>query len=92
MDEKTRAHVHVAGRVQGVFFRDAARRKAQQLGLSGWIRNTPDGQVETVFEGDSGSVGEMIEWCGEGPPDASVSEVKSAYEEPRGDLSGFEVL
>jgi acylphosphatase len=91
MNERTRVHVHVAGRVQGVFFRDAARQRARQLGLSGWVRNTSDGRVEAVFEGDSGSVEEIIEWCGEGPPDASVSEVKSNYEEPRGDLSGFEI-
>lgn len=86
-----RAHVYVSGGVQGVFFRDSARREARRLGVSGWISNLPDGRVEAVFEGDPDSVREMVRWCESGSPEAAVESVDASYEEPRGD-SGFEVL
>lgn len=87
-----RAHVYVSGGVQGVFFRDSARREARRLGISGWISNLSDGRVEAVFEGDSSSVREMVRWCESGPSEASVESVDASYEEPRGDSDGFEVL
>ena len=80
----------VSGRVQGVFFRDSTQEKAEALGLSGWVRNLPDGRVEAVFEGSEDRVAEMISWCEEGPPMASVEEVSTEQEEPEG-LAGFEV-
>ena len=85
-----RARVLVSGDVQGVFFRDSTREKAQALGLAGWVRNLPDGRVEAVFEGDDDRVGEMVSWCHEGPSDARVSDVSVEDEEPES-LSGFEV-
>ena len=90
-DKTERARVRVSGRVQGVFFRDSARKQAERLGLAGWVRNLPDGRVEALFEGPPGSVTEMIEWCKEGPPQASVEDVETDPEEPGGDLEGFEV-
>jgi acylphosphatase len=86
-----RARVSVSGRVQGVFFRDSAREKAEGLGLSGWVKNTPDGRVEALFEGPSEKVREMVEWCERGPSQASVDSVDTDFEEARGDLEGFEV-
>ena len=85
-----RTRVLVSGRVQGVFFRGSTREKAQQLGLSGWVRNLPDDRVEAVFEGDTDRVEEMVSWCGQGPPDAQVQNVSTEDEEPE-NLSGFEV-
>jgi len=87
-----RAHVLVSGRVQGVFFRDGARRKARDLNLKGWVRNLPDGRVEALFEGDPAAVEEMLRWCAEGPPDARVEDV-AVERDPATDkpLSGFEV-
>lgn len=89
-DDLRRARVLVTGRVQGVFFRDSTREKAEGLGLSGWVRNLPDGSVEAVFEGDDERVREMVSWCEEGPPDARVQEVSAEDEEPE-DLRRFEV-
>ncbi|MDQ3910687.1 MAG: acylphosphatase [Actinomycetota bacterium] len=86
-----RAHVYVSGRVQGVSFRDAARSQAEKVGLNGWIRNTQDGRVEAVFEGDSDTVQQMIEWCKSGPSSADVDDVSARWEEASSDLSGFEV-
>ncbi len=90
MANEERAHVLVSGRVQGVFFRDSARQEAEQMGLSGWVRNTEDGRVEAVFEGDSEAVQQMIEWCESGPSSADVEDVSVDKETPEG-LSGFEV-
>ena len=86
-----RARVRISGRVQGVFFRDSAREKAERLDLAGWIKNLPDGRVEAIFEGPSQKVREMVDWCEHGPSQASVESVDTDFEEPRGDLQGFEV-
>ena len=85
-----RAHVYVAGQVQGVNFRDATRQQAEELGLHGWVRNLQDGRVEAVFEGEPDTVRQMIEWCESGPSSADVDDVSVEQETPEG-LSGFEV-
>jgi acylphosphatase len=86
-----RAHVYVSGQVQGVFFRDSAREKAQQLGLNGWVKNLPDGRVEALFEGPSERVREMVRWCEQGPSQAEVEDVETEFEASEGDLTSFEV-
>jgi acylphosphatase len=88
---RVRRRVHVSGRVQGVFFREATRQTASRLGLSGWVRNLPDGRVEAVFEGDASAVEQAIRFVREGPPMARVSSVEISDEVPRGDETGFEV-
>lgn len=90
-DDHTRARVRISGRVQGVFFRDSTRRKARELGLTGYVTNTPDGDVEAIFEGPTKGVEEMVRWCEQGPPEASVENVDVDYEPAQGDLTGFEV-
>ena len=62
----------VRGRVQGVGFRYTAASKASQLGLTGWVRNCPDGTVETHFEGDSSKTDKFLSWLYNGPPGARV--------------------
>jgi acylphosphatase len=86
-----RARVRVSGQVQGVFFRDSTRQKAEELGLAGWVRNMPDGQVEALFEGPPEKVEEIVSWCKEGPQRASVEKVDADFESAGGDLEGFEV-
>ncbi|WP_201304914.1 acylphosphatase [Streptomyces sp. GS7] len=86
-----RKHVIVSGRVQGVFFRDTCRQTALEYGVSGWVRNLPDGNVEAVFEGDEDRVAQLVDWAHQGPPSAAVAKVEVRDEEP-GRLSGFEVL
>jgi acylphosphatase len=81
----------VSGRVQGVFFRDTARRRAESAGVAGWVRNTPDGSVEAVFEGDPEAVEDLVEFCRRGPSRAEVASV-DVIEEPAEGLSRFEVL
>ena len=73
---KSRVHVVISGRVQGVWFRANTKDKAEQLGLNGWVRNTSDGNVEAVFEGEQEQITKMLEWCRQGPPMAHVENVK----------------
>jgi len=77
--------VSVSGAVQGVFFRTTCAQRARELGLSGWVRNTPDGMVEAVFEGTSEAVDRMVAWCWIGPPFAAVQEVQANDEKPEGE-------
>jgi len=83
-----RRRVVIHGRVQGVFFRDSTRRRAQTTGVAGWVRNCADGTVEAVFEGAPDAVEALVRFCGEGPRGASVQRVDVA-EEPVEGLSGF---
>ncbi|PKN83404.1 MAG: acylphosphatase [Deltaproteobacteria bacterium HGW-Deltaproteobacteria-1] len=68
-------HVYISGRVQGVFFRAETQRTAVSLNLSGWVRNTEDGRVEAVFEGEDRDIDKMLAWCQTGPPRARVDQV-----------------
>ncbi len=79
----------ISGRVQGVFFRDTCRRVAQQHGVSGWVRNLPDGTVEAVFEGPAEDVGRLVQWSRQGPRTAVVEDVRVQAEPPEG-ISGFQ--
>ena len=85
-----RRRVVVHGRVQGVFFRDSLRRLAEREGVSGWARNTSEGTVEAVFEGEPNGVERLVSFARTGPPDASVDAVDVSEEEPEG-LSGFSI-
>jgi acylphosphatase len=90
MIEPVRRRVVVHGNVQGVFFRDSARRDAESRGVAGWITNRPDGAVEAVFEGAPDDVAALVEFCHRGPRGADVESVDETSEEPEG-LSGFRV-
>lgn len=85
-----RKRVIVHGRVQGVFFRDTTRRMARSRGVSGWVRNNPDGSVEAAFEGSADAVDAVVQFAREGPRGASVERVEVADEEPEG-LTDFRV-
>ena len=87
--EAVRRRVVVHGRVQGVFFRDTARREASAQGVSGWVRNTREGTVEAVFEGEREAVERLVGFAEDGPEGAQVERVETFDEEPEG-LAGFE--
>lgn len=88
---KKRAHVYIKGRVQGVFFRATTRKKAEDNGVTGWVKNLPDGRVEAVFEGEEEKIEKMIDFCHKGPNSARVEDVEVEWEDYRGNFSGFEV-
>lgn len=87
-----RAHLFVTGYVQGVFYRHTAAKRARARGLTGWIRNLPDGRVEAVVEGEEQAVRDLVEWCRSGPPHASVEDIEVSWGPPQTDSSGFDVL
>ena len=89
--DTVRAHVIVSGKVQGVCFRDATREAADELGVSGWVRNLSDGSVEAVFEGSAEQVERMIAYVNEGPPRAVVHHVAVQSESPLGESGRFMV-
>ena len=82
--------VRVYGRVQGVFFRQWAVNHARTLGISGWVRNAPDGTVEAHLSGDESAVARMIDAMRQGPSQARVEEVTVENIEPE-DVNGFSV-
>lgn len=86
-----RAHVFISGRVQGVNFRWYTQLKAKALGLTGWVRNLWDGQVEAVFEGEAEAVRQAVAWCHTGEPPARVSKVDVTYGQPTGEFNSFHI-
>jgi acylphosphatase len=92
MAELARVHVLVEGRVQGVFFRASTRDEARARGLTGWVRNRPDGRVEAVFEGDKRVVENMLAWCHMGPPYSHVDHVEVEWQAALGDMTDFRVV
>ena len=85
-----RRRVVVHGRVQGVFFRDSVRRRAEEHGVAGWVANRWDGCVEAVFEGEQKAVERLLRFVHEGPRGAEVTHVETAEEDPEG-LDAFAV-
>jgi acylphosphatase len=79
----------VHGKVQGVFYRNWAIANARELGLTGWVRNRPDGTVEAQLQGDEALVGEMTERMRLGPPRAVVERIEQ-HESPTEALTGFD--
>ncbi len=85
------ATVRFHGRVQGVYFRAHCQEKAESLGLSGYVRNLPDGSVEAAFEGERALVEECIEWNRSSQPAARVTAVEVTWGAATGEFRGFEV-
>ena len=78
-------NIRVFGRVQGVFFRDSVRQKAEELGIKGFVRNEPDGAVYIEAEEPEETLEKLVNWCWEGPEPAKVDKV----EIEESDIKGF---
>jgi len=89
---KARVHVLISGKVQGVWYRASTKQKADELGLTGWVKNTAEGNVEAVFEGEKTRIDEMITWCWTGPPRAQVSDIKILPAHQDENYTSFAVL
>jgi acylphosphatase len=83
-------HLRIHGRVQGVWFRESMRAEAERLGVTGWVRNAPDGSVEAVVQGAETAVDALVDWARIGPPQARVDRIKIEPVETNGLFSGFE--
>lgn len=90
MAARTRAHVFVSGKVQGVYFRATTRKTAERHGVDGWVRNLDDGRVEAVFEGPEDDVERLVDFCHEGSDAARVDDVDVSYEDPQ-DAGDFRI-
>jgi len=88
---KSTVHVVISGRVQGVWFRVSTKQKAEQLGVTGWVKNTADGKVEALFEGDKKHIQEMIDWCHQGPPSAQIDHVEITEQSSSNGFDGFSI-
>ena len=73
---KITRHVIISGRVQGVWFRGWTKQQASSLGITGWVRNRRDGTVEAIFQGDAADIDAMLNACWQGPPAASVADIR----------------
>jgi acylphosphatase len=84
MSEPVARRVVVHGSVQGVFFRETTRRRAESRGVTGWVRNCDDGTVEAWFEGEPGAVEALVDFTREGPRGAQVDRVDVEDVAPEG--------
>lgn len=92
MIDNKRMHLIIEGRVQGVWFRESTRRQAVSLGISGWVKNRPEGTVEALLEGPEDAVLRLVAWCGKGPSAAGVTKIHETEETWRGEFDTFDVL
>jgi acylphosphatase len=88
---KVRVHVFVSGIVQGVFFRQKTKQQAENLGVTGWVRNLYDGRVEAVFEGEEEDVKALVDFCRKGPRGAVITNVDVTFERFVGEFRNFKV-
>lgn len=91
MEENARARLLVSGQVQGVAFRWETRRAAARRGVTGWVRNLPDGRVEAVVEGPREGVSDLVDWCRKGPPVARVDSLDIQWEAYQGEFEDFAI-
>jgi acylphosphatase len=81
----------VSGVVQGVFFRVNVRQKARELGLSGWVRNEPDGTVKILAEGEEDNLKKIIAWCYNGAEGARVDRLDAKWGRAAGEFTEFQI-
>ena len=84
-------HVIISGKVQGVFYRDFIQKNANALGITGWVRNNPDGTVEVVAEGEKTPLESLLEKCKEGPGGAVATNVQVEWTEGTNEFRQFDV-
>lgn len=91
MPDRARVHLLITGHVQGVAFRQSAAFEAERLGVSGWVRNLPDGRVEAEAEGERAKVEVFARWCEHGPRGAAVEWVDATWGPAVGEGNGFRI-
>ncbi len=87
-----RVHVLIKGRVQGVFFRAATQREAKRLGITGWVKNRPDGAIELMAEGEEDAIRELTSWANHGPSAARVDSVDVRWRGYTGEFPEFSII
>ena len=90
MKKVAQTRLRITGKVQGVFYRKSAQKRAQELGLKGYVQNEPDGSVTALVQGTPEASEAFYRWCQSGPPGAKVADVRQQTEEGEA-LEGFEI-
>lgn len=85
-------HLIIKGKVQGVFYRATAKEIAEEIGVTGWIKNTSEGNVELMATGTEEQLIYLIDWCKQGPPKSIVSDVMVTKKEKEEAFKGFQIL
>ncbi len=89
---KKRVRLIITGHVQGVWYRSHTKDRAEKMGLTGWVRNLPNGDVEAVFEGEESIIEEMIVWCYSGSPLCQVDDIQTLYEKHLDEFDEFKII
>ncbi|MBN2422292.1 acylphosphatase [Candidatus Woesearchaeota archaeon] len=89
--ENARLHLIIKGRVQGVFFRVFARKKAIELNLKGWVKNTYEGDVEILAEGNKEKLKELLKYAWTGSPGSRVDDIDVKWEEYKEEFEEFSI-
>ena len=89
---KVRVHYYISGKVQGVAFRYYTIKSANDLSLTGWVRNTSDGRVEIIAEGEDKNLEKFLKLINKGPVLSRVDKVRVEKEEYLGEFSGFKII
>lgn len=92
MKRKKRIRVLISGLVQGVFFRDETKKKADEIGVFGYVKNLNNGKVEAVFEGNKEKLDKIISYCHNGPEAAIIDKVEIKEEKYKGEFREFKIL
>jgi acylphosphatase len=87
-----RIHLIIKGRVQGVFYRENTRKMAHELGLTGFVRNLVNGDVEVIAEGDEENLKRLLDWCWKGPEEAVVNDIKVNWEDYKKEYRKFSIV
>ena len=89
---KKAAKIVITGTVQGIFYRGFVKKKADELELTGFVRNLEDGNVEIVVEGEKDSINKLVDFCKEGPEHSIIRGVKTEEQNWTGDFKEFKIL
>ncbi|HEX5155424.1 MAG TPA: acylphosphatase [Parafilimonas sp.] len=87
----TAKHIVVKGEVQGVFFRKTAKQVAEALNITGWVKNTEEGNVEIFAQASEDKIAQLTEWCKQGPPRAEVEDVEVKDAKPDQNIKQFSI-
>ena len=85
-----RQTMFISGKVQGVYYRASAVKKATELGVTGFAQNLPDGRVEIIAEGPQAALIAFRQWCNDGPPAADVDHINTEESPATGEFNNFE--
>jgi acylphosphatase len=89
---KLRLQVKISGKVQGVWFRLNTKKKADDLNINGWVKNTIDGKVEAIFEGNEENLHKMIKWCLVGSPNSKVKKIEISKNDFQNEFNSFSII